>query len=70
MGMLAYAEWLQQAWPSLLALVSAAVVAFAIGLLLRARRAKIQRQYQNRIEQENSEGPGSGDHRETDSTGT
>ena len=54
MDVLGYAEWES----SLLWLVIAAGVAFAIGMWLRYRRAKIQQRYQNRFEDESKQGPG------------
>jgi hypothetical protein len=61
MGVLAETDiwrWVHDAIPSLVVLIVAAGVAFGIGLLLRYRRAKIQRQYQNRVEEERNSGSG------------
>ena len=61
MGVLAEADiwrWVHEALPSLVVLVVAAGVAFGIGLLLRYRRAKIQRQYQSRVEEDRNSGSG------------
>ena len=63
MGSLAETDvsaWLRQAWPSLVWLLVAAGVAFAIGLLLRYRRDKIQKQYQSRVEQQKQADSGEG----------
>jgi len=51
MDSLGYAEWVT----SLLWLAIAAGVAFAIGLWLRYRRAKIQERYQNRFDDESKQ---------------
>jgi hypothetical protein len=41
-----FEDWI----PSLVVLVATASVAFAVGMFLRYRRAKIQREYQERME--------------------
>ena len=53
MDALGYSEWVS----SLLWLVIAAGVAFAVGLWLRYRRSKIQQRYQSRFEDEQREKP-------------
>jgi len=61
MGVLAETDiwrWVNEASVSLLVLIVAAGVAFGVGGLLRYRRAKIQRQYQDRIEEERNSGSG------------
>jgi len=61
MGVLAETDiwrWVNEASVSLLVLIVAAGVAFGVGVLLRYRRAKIQRQYQDRIEEERNSGSG------------
>ncbi len=62
MGVLAETDiwrWVNEALPSLVVLVVAAGVAFGIGQLLRYRRGKIQREYQERLDQERDSDSGS-----------